>query len=301
MYSKLFIDSITPIDDHYGMVRDCKRQEILRGKNYMEDLWKRCHRYLDKDFPKKLSEDFHARFWEMYLTSTLIERSFNVRPKLTRSKGPDILIEDLQRSIYLEAVAPGEGNQSNKDVVPKMRPGEVVQVASDKILLRYRGAIADKYKKYGHYLDRGTISSCDAYIIALNSFKIEQAVIESDLPRILQAVYPFGDLQANINTKPGGAFSFHYGLRSAIARSGKSLVSTNCFLNHDYDGLSGVLYSRIDLFNKLAGKGDDFIFVHNYFAKNSIPRGYFKFGTEYYVEEHKNRLRLGCKDWESTQ
>ena len=78
MTNKLFVDSIIPVDDCYRIVRDCKRQELLDGKQYMEDLWKRYYTYADRDFPQKLSEDFHARFWEMYLTCTLIEKSFNV-------------------------------------------------------------------------------------------------------------------------------------------------------------------------------------------------------------------------------
>jgi hypothetical protein len=92
MVDNLFLDDIEPIDEYYLMVRDCQRQEILDGKLYMEHLWEIYHEYADKDFPKKLTEDFHARFWEMYLTCTLLNKSFKLRPKSTISAGPDICI-----------------------------------------------------------------------------------------------------------------------------------------------------------------------------------------------------------------
>ena len=55
MTSKLFIDDLVPIDEFYGMIRDCKREEVLNGKCYMEHLWERYYKYADKDFPQKLS------------------------------------------------------------------------------------------------------------------------------------------------------------------------------------------------------------------------------------------------------
>jgi len=119
------------------MVRDCKRQEIVNGKDYMERLWRQYHKYADRDFPKKLSEDFHARFWEMYLTCTLLGKSYDVCPRLTSSAGPDIKILDSGQSIYLEAVTPSKGIDSNKDRVPKMPLMEAVRVPDKEITLRF--------------------------------------------------------------------------------------------------------------------------------------------------------------------
>jgi len=295
MVAKLFIDGITPSDNYYSVIRD--KPHCAHYKSCMEKMWTVYYPYADKDYQKQLTQDFHARFWEMYLTCTLIEKSFNVYPKFTKSEGPDILIQDSQRSIYLEAVTPSEGNESNKDRVPKMPLMKVTRVPDEQITLRYCSVIADKYKKYNTYLNRGIILSSDAYVIALNSCKIDQAIMETDLPRIVKSVLPIGYQQVNISKIPGVEPSWHYQYIDKICRSSSSLVNTDLFLDRDYEGLSGILYSRTDLFNKPPVMGDNFIFIHNPLAKNQIPHGYFKFGTEYSIKVKPKSFSFERKNW----
>ena len=76
MGEKLFSDDINPSDELYRIIRDENRCANL--KSDMENLWGIYHPYADGDFPKQLAQDFHARFWEMYLTCTLIYNSFKV-------------------------------------------------------------------------------------------------------------------------------------------------------------------------------------------------------------------------------
>ncbi|MBN1366513.1 MAG: hypothetical protein JW967_01115 [Dehalococcoidales bacterium] len=295
MNSKLFRDTINSKDTTYLMVRDCTRPEIFSGKNFMEHLWNRYHEYADKDFPQKLSEDFPARFWEMYLTCTLLEKSCSVCPRLTYAKGPDIKILNPCNSIYLEAVTPSEGISDNKDRVHEMPLMTAVKVPDEEITLRYCSAIADKFEKYKSYLKNNSISSNDVYVIALNSCKIKQAIMETDIPRILKAVLPFGDPQVTISKRAGVKPYWSYQYRDKIYRYNTSSVPTDLFLNQNYDGLSGILYSRTDLFNKPKRMGDNFIFIHNPLARNPLPHGYFKFGMEYYINLETNSLN--SKDW----
>lgn len=297
MVSRLFLDNIEPIDDFYRMVRDENRQKIFNGRNYMEELWAQYYKYADKDFPKKLSEDFHARFWEMYLTCTLLERAYGVLPKSTRAKGPDICIQDAKQRIYLEAVTPDEGQEDNRDRVPEMQMMKATRVPDEQITLRYCGAIADKHEKYKKYLSEDIITPSDSYIIAINSCKINQAIMEIEPPRILKAVLPVGYEQVTISKTTGSIVSWNYQYRNNITRSNRSLVNTDIFLNRDYEGLSGILYSRTDLFNKPPIMGDNFIFIHNPLARNPIPCGYFKFGIEYNIELKSDSFSFTSKKW----
>ena len=148
-----------------------------------------------------------------------------------------------------------------------------------------------------HNLTKGTISSSDAYIIAINSCKIEQAIMEADMPRILKAVLPIGYQQVTISKTPGIEPHWHYQYRDKICRASNSRVNTDFFFNDDYSGLSGVLYSRTSLFNRPPRMGNNFLFIHNPLARNPIPYGFFKLGIEYSVKVEPDSFSLSKKEW----
>lgn len=298
MAEKLFIDGVTPSDKLYCIIRDEER--CVHYKSYMEDLWGTYKRYADKDFPQQLAQDFHARFWEMYLTCTLIFKSFSVVPKQTRSQGPDILIDDSSTKIFLEAITPSEGAIDNPDKVRQLEVNtfKATPVPDTEITLRYSSAVADKYKKYLTYLEQGIVSLSDSYVIALNSCKIETAIIDmtgtSDLPRIVKAVLPIGYKEVTISKSSGSTVDWHYQYRPKITRASGSDVPTDLFLRDDYAGISGVLYSHSDI----ANRHDDFIFIHNpKSTQNAIPHEYFKLGIEYFIELGQQDFSVSWKDW----
>lgn len=301
MSEELFIKDINPSDDYYRLIRDEKRAEVVKLKSYMEKLWNIYYPYADKDFRSQLAQDFHARFWEMYLTCTLLAKSFKVVPKMKRAEGPDILVQDLSRRIFIEAVAPSEGSEDNLDKVPRLKLNVATQVPDNEITLRYSGAIADKYKKYHTYLNRRIISPSDSYVIALNSCKIDSAIVNgnAELPRIMKAVLPIGFKQVTISKFSGPVVDWKYQYRPNISRSSGSSVATDLFLNPEYAGLSGVLYSRSDVANVPNQMGDDMIFIHHPNPTNAIPDGYFKFGMEYFIEldHEKSSVSWKYKDW----
>ena len=309
MAEHLFIDDINPRDELYRIIRDEDR--CIKYKSYMEHLWNTYQPYADKDFPKQLSQDFHARFWEMYLTCTLISKSFPVVPKNRISECPDIVIDDSPRRIFIEAVTCDEGAPINPDRVPELPVYDVNTIRTAKasvfpeneILLRYTGKILDKYKGYVTYLEKGIVSKSDSYIIALNSCKIRQAILGdgvggSDYPLIVKAVLPVGDKAIPISKLSGAPLPWYYQYRPNINRSRGSTIPTDLFLNDEYVGISGVLYSHTDIANLTTKPGDDFIFIHNPKATvNAIPNEYFKFGIEYIVEIKDDGFSIGSKDW----
>ena len=171
MTKELFIHEVDITDELYRIIRDEERCSGL--KSYMESLWEIYSPYADRDFRYQVAQDFHARYWEMYLTCKLISMSLNIVPKQTGSQGPDILIDQSPRRIFLEAITPSEGASINPDKVEEFKVNTFVAVPVPDIemILRYAGAISDKYKKYCEYLEQGIISPVDSYVIALNSCK----------------------------------------------------------------------------------------------------------------------------------
>ena len=228
MAEHLFVDDINPCDKLYRIIRDEDR--CLQYKSYMENLWGIYHQYADRDFPKQLSQDFHARFWEMYLTCTLISKSFKVVPKKTRAQGPDILIDDSSRRIFLEAITPSQGDEDNLDKVPNLsfNTRRAERLPDTEIILRYSGAIADKYKKYNSYLGQRIVSPSDSYVIALNSCKIGVVAKAetSGLPRIVKSVLPIGNVEVPITRFSGSTVSWRYQYRPRYAY--RNYYNSNC-------------------------------------------------------------------------
>lgn len=57
-----------------------------------ESLWEEHEPYADPDFSTKIAEDFQARYWEMFLTASLLRAGCTVIKKVD-PEGPDIHIK----------------------------------------------------------------------------------------------------------------------------------------------------------------------------------------------------------------
>jgi hypothetical protein len=298
MDDNLFINSIQAPDPEYNIIRDRQEPYPMEVKSFTEDLWRKYQPYADKHFRQQMQVDLDSRFWEMYLACTLLENSISLS---SADAGPDIFIEHDNGRIWIEAIAPTSGADTNPDRVPEMKTGVATKVPDNEIILRYSAAIREKYdNKYKTYVANGLILPTDAYIIAINSCKISSASMETDTPRILKAVFPIGDLKVTIDTKTGVVINTGYQLRFKISRVGGSEVRTDLFINPEYANLSGVLYSHVSIrtypFTKRMG--EDFVFIHNPLAtKNRVPHGFLKVGREYIPTEDKDGYKINVTNW----
>jgi hypothetical protein len=232
----------------------------------------------------------------MYLACTFLENSINLS---SADVGPDILIEHDNGRIWVEAIAPTSGEDTNPDQVPEMELGVVTDVPDDEIVLRYSAAIKEKYdNKYYNYVASGIILPVDAYVIAINSCKISTAIMETDTPRILKAVFPIGNWQVTVDTKTGIVIDTGYQRRFKIRRARGAEVWTDLFINPEYANLSGVLYSHVSVRKVPEKMGEDFVFVHNPLAiNNQIPHGFFKVGREYISTEGNEEYTINVTNW----
>jgi hypothetical protein len=78
--------------------------------------------HADNEFRMELRRTFDARYWEMYLTTSLIFAGYEVTcPK----PGPDVGIIYRGQRIWFEAVAPDCGDPGKPDSVPTKVEGEI--------------------------------------------------------------------------------------------------------------------------------------------------------------------------------
>jgi hypothetical protein len=297
MNDSLFIKDIQASDDTYNVIRDSQDPYPTWIRSIMEDLWLKYRPYADRNFRQQMQVDLDSRFWEMYLACALLDKSIPISHLCV---GPDILVENEKFKIWIEAIAPTSGADNNPDRVPDMKLGVASAVPDDEIVLRYRAAIREKYdNKYRNYVNNGLIAPTDTYVIAINSCKIGSAIMETDTPRILKAVFPIGNRQVTIDTKTGIVIDSGYQLRFKIRRVGGAEVRTDLFLDPEYANLSGVLYSHVSIRKVPEKMGEDFIFIHNPLAtSNRLPYGFLKVGREYIPTEDNEGYAIKVTNWD---
>jgi hypothetical protein len=288
MVNKLFIESLVPADESYRVVRDESRG--LKYKKYCEELWVNYSRYADNDFPQQLAQDFDARFWEMYLTCTLIRNSYNVVPK-KKNKGPDIQIRFNSIVVWIEAVTPTCGDLTKPDSVPQPKSSIAQRVPDEQMTLRYCSAIRDKYVNYLKY-DMVKMDEC--YIIAINSCKMPWAG-DYDPPRIVRSVLPFGWPTVTLDTAARKIINRGNQFRGNIEKTGGKKVATDIFLDTEYGRISAVMSSNVNFCNLTQNMGDDFIIVLNPLALNKLPDDFPKVGVEYQADLVDNKITLSRK------
>ena len=127
----LFDASIVSSRSDYIALRDHPRNAPLR--QIADELWGRFFPYADPLFPHEFALHLHHRFWEMYLAVSLLENGLLLQPKRS-SKGPDIHLKLALGDVWVEAVAPDEGQ--GPDAVPPLRDNASFgPVPEDKIIL----------------------------------------------------------------------------------------------------------------------------------------------------------------------
>ena len=292
-YCELFSDE-NGRDPKYTAIVSSLYSEEIRAKNFCCELWETFKDLADDHFIQQFKIDFDARFWEMYLTCTLLERGFAARcPK----PGPDVLLIHDGGQIWIEAVAPNSGSVDSSDAVPEFQTGKAQWVPNDQIILRYRSAISEKCKKYQDYLSAGILSPRDAFVIAINGCNVRTSMLDFDPPRITRTVFPIGDEYITIDRDSGDVTNKGFHFKNTVTKSRGSEVPIDIFLDKNYSYISGVLFSNSDCSNRPEINGEDFIYVHNPLADNPVPHEFLRIGREYIADPSGNEYKLRFNDW----
>jgi hypothetical protein len=113
MLTPLFTED-EAFDVGYRNIRDAKKGPLRFARWHCEYLWIIFQSHADKQFRNELRGNFNARYWEMYLTCSLIFAEHAVTcPK----PGPDVGIIYKEQRIWFEATSPSCGTPGSAEYV----------------------------------------------------------------------------------------------------------------------------------------------------------------------------------------
>jgi hypothetical protein len=257
----------------YKNLRDGEASDTAGGRAFVEQLWDRYSPYADRHFLQEIRRDFHGRFWEMYLTCTLLEAGVKHGFRVQCPKpGPDILIEHAGRRLWIEAVTATTGDPCKPDSLQPHIDGQMSLVPADKIVLRYSNAVAAKHAKFCDYLAEEIVSDNDSCVIAVNGWPLDYSWATGEIPRFLKALYPMGALGFAIDPATRELVERKHQFRPVIHKSNRSPVSTELFVNEHCVGISAVLHSDAHTF-MTQRLGADFQVAHNPLAAQPVAAG----------------------------
>jgi type I restriction enzyme S subunit len=292
--TQLFDNEIDAEDRVYLHFRDYPPYQD--AKEHIETMWGAYEPYADTNFRSEITRAFFERYWEMYLAWGLLENSFSLS---SAGVGPDVGVSFEFGTVWLEAISPKPGQGENE--VPQLggEDGQVVVsiYPEDKILLRIRSAFEEKHRKYLGYVEKGTISADEPYIVAINGCQTPGAFVKDELPIAVRAVFPFGNPQVTIDTETSEVLRSNFAYRRDVKKASGTSIGTDVFLDDAYTGVSALLFSCSDPINRRGAYGEDFVLVHNPLACNPLEKGTFKFGQEFWAEEADGNMSLESTKW----
>lgn len=265
-------------------------------RDTMEQWWEQGKRYLDEDFPKKLSElpstKFRSRLWEMRLAILLLEEAaangYTVAERSEhgkKGKGPDFLVRDKEGQVWIEAVALTRGDEQSPDRVPETLASDgkltTEELPNCKIDLRISTSIASKLEKMQEYIDDGIIGNRDRVVIAVNCGEVTQAS-EEDGGSPVGVVYPFGKLQHTFAHDSEDGYTSYQPRFQLLKSSGKP-VETGFFAYPEFSYVSGVIWSTFDIGDCLFPAGV-LCYFSNPFAKYPLKERWMNWNYEWTSE-----------------
>lgn len=246
-------------------------------RKWLESVWRQYEPYADTNFPNEFKRQFTQRAWELHLGVTILNRGHILGSH--HNSGPDFKIPSANKNIWVEAIAvkKGDGN----DRVPNIEFGKVIDVPEQEMLLRLTAGLVEKHQKYLSYLQTDQIGTRDPFIVAVDRSDLEHP--DAQIPLILKCLFAIGHQVLFLKssrlkpTTEGNTWS----ARKKIDKKSGNSVGMFMFKDSEYEGISAVIYCTRNILNSprdIKQMGDNFVIVHNPFARNPIEDNFFKFG-----------------------
>lgn len=269
--------------DSYFIANGCCKER----KEKFDKLWVKYKPYADRHFLSQIRTNFYQRSWEMYVGNVLLEKGLIIKSK---NEGPDFVID---KTAYVECVAPTKGDPTKPDSVPEMfvatTPEEirVQDVPTDKMILRIAQAIKDKaLDQYKNWKSKKWFDSKIPFIIAINTGDLSHAE-EPSMPNVLKTLFGFQFMQIDIKT---GATNFSH--RDKVDKLNNEPVPVNYFVNENFTFVSGVLFSDKSVLNHPENIGEDCLFVNNPFADNPVVESFVKLFKNWTASKENDKISL---------
>lgn len=246
-------------------------------RDWLESLWIQFEPHADTNFHSEFKKQFNQRAWEMHMGSVLLNRGYNLGNHT--NIGPDFKIPFKNKSVWVEAIAIEKGD--GQDKVPDIVYGKAIDVPEKEMLLRLTAGLREKHRKYLTYLRDDLVDQDDPFVIAIDRSPLEH--MDAQIPLILKCLFAIGHQVFFLNRdKPqsrteGSTWS----AREKINKISGSEIGMLMFRDASFEGISAVIYCTQNILNSpqdFSHMGENFVIVHNPFAKNPLPYNFFKFG-----------------------
>ena len=287
--SSLFSDSSESSCPEYQHVLNPASEQCRMAKAHCEDLWSDFSEHADGQFLKEFRLNFHQRWFEMYLTVSLIRAGLTVD---CRNPGPDVLLTFAERHVWIEAVCVTEGQAGKPDSVPPLEDGKTVDVPIKQYVMRIRNSLDEKSKKFKTYLEKGVVGHGDVLVIAINGGGIP--FLFSRLSECTESsLYGVGDLVLTLNRSTGEVVgSRHEHIEKIKKVSGKE-IGVRPFVDGSMDHVSAVLTSWRQPLAPPSTLGSDFVLYPNLSCRTPWVRNSLPVAVEWSFEEDESGVWKG--------
>lgn len=296
---------------------------------YINQQWEMYHNYADTDFVREFRiaieeiatnpliyqddipvvttqrdlafQKFLQRYWEMRCSTALLQTGCTLLPSEKQgSKGPDIILEDGNKRIWIECICPTKGVGTNEVPQISVIPKKVFSgyVPLPEITLRLASSIRTKRDKfYTSYLDQSPelVGDNDPCIIAVNGCNIYDTDhdFEQLPPAIANCVYGLGPLSVCFGDNQSHSFITR---REKIQREGKSDIENNVFELSDFKHISAVLYWYTDPWNQHRDQSPPFLVV-NTNACNPLPDSFLSMFNHWIADDYIRYVENGTEKY----
>lgn len=291
------------LDQGYVNIRRGKHIQERELKAHCEGLWEVFRPYADFGFIEKFACHLDEHYWEMYLGCTLLEAGLYIHPKTT-DHGPDLLVKHEGQNIWIEAIAPTQGDEDNENRVPDLVSAGIFQgetviaqnVPKEELVLRLTNAIWVKKQKFDKYKKDGIVNPDDACVVAITGAQLGRWG-DCAMPLVLSSTYGIGEITVCFPVSGGGEATVGNDFRMFVEKSNGEKIPTTAFLHPMFSNISAVIYDHRGLGAYRGRLGCDFKTIHNKLANAPLPKGLIKRGIEYIPAEDK----LDFTDWEKQE
>ncbi|MBI1886816.1 MAG: hypothetical protein HYS19_00340 [Nitrosomonadales bacterium] len=256
----------------------------------------------DPKFVSELASGSNQKFWacvsEALIADRLRDKQFGTRNTL--GKGPDFLVMEGNRRIWIEVVCPEPANIPTNWLNPPS--GSVIQLPHEEILLRWTSAIKTKVEaligssdgKQTGYINSGLIAPNDAYVIAVNGCMLRGGRFPalfgiSQFPYAAEAVFPIGPYQLRIDRETLEVIDRGHQHRPYVLNKNGAKVPAYTFLDPCFNRISAIW--AVDLNGGSAiGNREPMVVVHNPNATNPVPLEFLPADDEYVTMDDGGEL-----------
>lgn len=257
----------------------------------------------DPKFIDELTSGEEQKFWAR-LSEALIGKQLrgkNFPKRKNAGVGPDFLVMDGQRRVWVEVVCP-EPKQIPADWL-NFEPNKVGTFPHEAILLRWTSVIKEKAEKLlgslqnpKGYLASGVVAGEDAYVIAVNGCQLRNGPFPalmgiSQFPVAAEVAFGFGAFQLTISRETLETLDTGHQHRPFVKNRNGADVPAHTFLDPAFEPISAIWAVDLNGYGAF-GEREPMYVIHNPNATCPVSVGFLPSLHDYVARQDGDQFVL---------